>query len=256
MPTALDNGQRSPSKAPLGRHSAAAWAQAVNEEPAAWVKPPEGKQVRRDSKIEKWERDLEVVENEVLGLHHNRDVYRTVGRIVDEHGHLPPALFFTYAQRTYAVTQSAAIRRQAEVNPTRVISLASLVAEIGAEPEQLTRERFVALYESPDFEPLGQAAFDKHFAGEAGDHIDPAIVQADLDELAQTAESVKRYVDRYIAHSDREGLETLPTFGDIDEAIDAIGGLFRKYALLLTARSFATLEPEAQEDWLAVFRQA
>lgn len=48
----------------------------------------------------------------------------------------------------------------------------------------------------------------------------------------------------------------LPTFGDIDEAIDAIGGLFRKYALLLTARSFATLEPEAQEDWLAVFRQA
>jgi hypothetical protein len=117
------------------------------------------------------------------------------------------------------------------VKPTRVISLASLLAEIAAEPERLTRERFVALYESPDFEPLGQAAFDKHFAGEAGDHIDPAIVQADLDELAQTAESVKRYVDRYIAHSDREGLETLPTFGDIDEAIDAIGGLFRKIRL-------------------------
>jgi hypothetical protein len=61
MPTALDNGQRSPRKLLRAVNSAAARPQAVNEEPAAW-----GKQVRRDS-IEKWERDLEVVENEVLG---------------------------------------------------------------------------------------------------------------------------------------------------------------------------------------------
>jgi AbiU2 len=214
--------------------------------------------VRRDSKVEKWERDLETIKNEVLGLHHNRDVYRTVGRIVDEYGQLPPSLFFDYAQRTYAVTQSAAIRRQAEVNPTRVVSLASLLAEIGAEPERLTREHFVALYDDPDpyFEQLGQATFDERFPGEVGDHIDPRIVEADLRELRKTSGSVERYVDRYIAHTDREGLKTLPTFGEIDKAIDVIGEVFKKYALLLTASGWASLEPVAQHDWQAIFRQA
>jgi AbiU2 len=214
--------------------------------------------VRRDSKVEKWERDLETIKNEVLGLHHNRDVYRTVGQIVDEHGQLPPSLFFDYAQRTYAVTQSAAIRRQAEVNPARVVSLASLLAEISAEPERLTREHFVALYDDPDpyFEQLGQATFDERFAGEVGDHIDPRIVEADLRELRKTSESVERYVDRYIAHTDREGLKTLPTFGEIDKAIDVIGEIFKKYALLLTASGWASLEPVAQHDWQAIFRQA
>jgi AbiU2 len=214
--------------------------------------------VGRDSKVEKWERDLAAIKNEVLGLHHNRDVYRTVGQIVEEHGQLPPSLFFDYAQRTYAVTQSAAIRRQAEVNPKRVVSLGSLLAEISAEPERLTREHFVALYDDPDpyFERLGQTTFDERFAGEVGDHIDPRIVEADLRELRKTSESVERYVDRYIAHTDREGLKTLPTFGEIDKAIDVIGEIFKKYSLLLTASGWASLEPVAQHDWQAIFRQA
>jgi hypothetical protein len=214
--------------------------------------------IRRDSKVEKWHEDLETIKNEVLGLHHNRDVYRTVGRIVDEHGDLPPSLFFNYAQQTYAVTQSAAIRRQAEVNPARVVSLASLLAEISAEPERLTRERFVALYEDPDphFRRLGEATFDERFAGEAGDHIDPKIVEADLRELRAASESVERYVDRNIAHTDRQRLKTLTTFGEIDKAIDVIGEIFKKYALLFTASSWATLEPVAQHDWLAIFQQA
>ena len=41
-------------------------------------------------KVEKWESDLENIKNEVLGLHDDRDVYRTVGKIVKENGDLPP----------------------------------------------------------------------------------------------------------------------------------------------------------------------
>jgi hypothetical protein len=126
-----------------------------------------------------------------------------------------------------------------------------------AEPEKLPRERLVALHDpDPHFERLGQATFDAHFAGEVGDHLDPGIVGADLNELRETSKTVEKYVDRYIAHTDRKGLKTPPTFGDIDKAIDAIGDLFRKYALLLTGESWATLEPIAQHDWLAIFRQA
>jgi hypothetical protein len=210
---------------------------------------------KHDSKVEKWEKDLDTIKDEVIGLHHNRDVYRTVGRIVDEHGGLPPTLFFDYAQRTYAVTQQAAIRRQAEVNPARVVSLASMLTEMLKEPERLTRERFVAWYGEDD-ERWGNQVFDEMFAGDVGDHIDPKVIAVDLAELAKAAESVKRHVDRHVAHTDRRGLKTPTTFGDIDRAIDAIGELFTKYALLLTGASWATLEPVVQHDWLAVFRQA
>jgi hypothetical protein len=212
--------------------------------------------LRRDSKVERWRRDLDVVKDDVLGMHHRRDVYRTVARIVDDHGNLPPSLFFDYVRNTYGVTQAATIRRQAEVDPPRVVSLASLLSEIRSEPERLTRQRFVDLYD-PERKDLGQEAFNEKFAGEASDHADPDIVQADIDVLRSTAETVERYVDRHIAHIDRKRLKTLPaTFGDLDRAIDTIGELFTKYALLLTASTWWTLVPVPQHDWLAVFSQA
>jgi hypothetical protein len=213
--------------------------------------------LRRDSKVEKWERDLENIKNAVLGLHHNRNVYRTVGKIVDDNGTLPPSHFFNYAQHRYAITQCAAIRRQAEVYPSRVVSLASLLAEIADEPERMTRERYIALHEDPDpyFQELAEKIFTEKFVGDVGNHIDPAIVESDLAKLRDAAETIEKHTDRNIAHADREGAKALATFGEIDTAIDVIGELFRKYALLLTAAGWATLEPVPQEDWLAVFRQ-
>jgi hypothetical protein len=191
----------------------------------------------------------------VLGLHHNRNAYRTVGKIVDDNGTLPSSLFFNYAQRTYATTQCAAIRRQAY--PSRVVSLASLFAEIADEPERMTRERYVALHEDPDpyFQELAKKTFTEKFAGDVWDHIDPAIVESDLAKLRGAAETIEKHTDRNIAHADRVGAKALATFGEIDTAIDVVGELFRKYALLLTAAGWATLEPVPQEDWLSVFRQ-
>jgi hypothetical protein len=79
-----------------------------------------------------------------------------------------------------------------------------------------------------------------------------------MDELVGAAASVKRYV-----------AATSPTATEKDSSpsrrrrrsarstpIDRIGDLFRKYALLLTASSWMTLEPVPQYDWLAVFREA
>jgi hypothetical protein len=46
--------------------------------------------------------------------------------------------------------------------------------------------------------------FDKYFAGDVGDHLDPAIPMRDLDALTTAAASVKTYVDQHVAHSDRK----------------------------------------------------
>jgi hypothetical protein len=208
---------------------------------------------KADSKIEKWQRWLDRIEPEVLGMNGHRAVYREVARIVNEHGALPPSHFFDYLRDWYATTQATAVRRQAEIS-RRVISIASLLSEIGREPERLSNERFVAHYDRLARDHAHEV-FAGRFAGDVGSHVDPAIIAADLDGLQNTAESVRAYVDRHIAHTDRDPLDELPTFEDLNGAIDEIGGLFSKYTLLLTASSWAMLEPVPQYDWLAIFRE-
>ena len=46
----------------------------------------------------------------------------------------------------------------------------------------------------------------------------------------------------------------LPTFGDLHDAIDGIGEIFQKYAVMLTG-GWNLLEPVIQDDWKAIFRE-
>jgi hypothetical protein len=73
--------------------------------------------------------------------------------------------------------------------------------------------------------------------------------------LTAGAVKVKDYVDEHLAHSDAGPRADLPTFNDLDAAIDRIGDLFKKYVNLLTASSYYSLVPVIQHDWEAIFRQ-
>ncbi len=106
-----------------------------------------------------------------------------------------------------------------------------------------------------DDEHFARKTFAEKFAGEVGNHLDPSIPQGDLARLAEIAETVKSYVDQHVAHSDQKPGETMPTFNDIDAAIDVIGDLFTKYVLLLTAAGYAQLTPVIQHNWKAIFRE-
>ena len=44
------------------------------------------------------------------------------------------------------------------------------------------------------------------FAGEVGDHLDPAVATADLLRLRNDSEKVRRYVDQNVAHLDARTL--------------------------------------------------
>ena len=67
---------------------------------------------------------------------------------------------------------------------------------------------------------------------------------------------MREYVNRHVAHMDRRGSNSLPTYNDIDAAIDLIGTIFHRYHGLLTASSYTQLEPAWQDDWAAPLRTA
>lgn len=67
---------------------------------------------------------------------------------------------------------------------------------------------------------------------------------------------MRRYVDKHLAHSDRNAVPaTTPTVPELLYAIYVIGDPYRKYTNLLTASSWVTLVPFIQHDSLAVFRE-
>ena len=84
---------------------------------------------------------------------------------------------------------------------------------------------------------------DGQFAGEAGDRLDAAVVQADLDKLVTKTKTVKKYVDKHLAHKDLRKLTTLPTWTDLDSAIDCVGELFRRLVLLLRQADRSPIAP-------------
>jgi len=204
-----------------------------------------------DSRIEKWLGWLEgTIRADVYAMYLNRCVFRELGAMTRAR-ELPSSYFFDYLGQTYATTQLVAVRRQAETS-SRVCTLGRLLREIAQNPEQISRDFYVGLWE--DERDRGSKAFDA-FAGRDVEHLPPAVVSTDLDELAGTAASVKAYVDEYVAHSDARGKAAVPQFADLDAAIDSIGELFKKYHGLLTASVHTTLVPVLDHDWKAVFRQ-
>jgi hypothetical protein len=156
---------------------------------AYWARRGRGRKAVKpapaDSKVDKWNRWIEgEIRAEVLRMHHHRAVYRRVGEIASSREpKLPDSLFFPYLADTYGTSQAAAIRRQAEVS-VRVISLGRLLAEIRAEPERLSRQRFVGPWDADDQE-RGQESFSRHFAGDVGEHLDPKIVAEDASRLKE-----------------------------------------------------------------------
>jgi hypothetical protein len=210
-----------------------------------------------DSRIGKWRRWLEdEIQPEVMTINLHRFVFREVGDIIDRAGSLPPSYWFEFSSETYATTQAVAIRRQAEVS-TRVVSLGRLIAEIRDDAKRLSRAWWVGLWTDPDpiQDHFANNGFTKQYAPGGGDHLDPAIPEADLAHLTSVAESVKRYVDQHVAHNDASPRGDLPTFDDLNASIDVIGELFGKYGNLLTAASWVTVVPVMQHDWQAIFRQ-
>jgi len=210
--------------------------------------------------VAKWRSWVEgPIRADIVGMHFKRLIWREIGKMMEANpavGEIPSA-FWDFHQENYSAAQAIAIRRQADQDH-RTCSLAVLIAEMRDNPEVLTREDHVSLLgDRADSDLLTQrahAGFDKLAGG--GDHLDPRIAKDDLAELQDRARKVRTYVNQHVAHDQATPtMTTLPTFGDLHEAIDAIGVIFQKYAVMLTG-GWNLLEPVIQDDWQAIFRAA
>jgi hypothetical protein len=211
-----------------------------------------------DATVAKWRSWIEgPIRSDVVSMHFKRLIWREVAAMMSANptvGEIPSA-FWDFHQENYAVAQAIAIRRQADRDP-RTCSLAVLIGEMHNNAELLTREDHLGLLGDRATDELmtqrANAGFTELAGG--GDHLDLTIAGNDLATLKSAAERVRTYVNQHVAHDQANPTMTVaPTFGDLHEAIDAIGKIFQKIAVTLTG-GWNELEPVIQGDWQAIFR--
>jgi hypothetical protein len=204
----------------------------------------------------KWNRWFDVVRGDIVNAHYYRRIYRDVGSIVAENPAIQkPSSFYVLLSQGYVTLELVIIRRQVGHVRKDSISLTRLLKDIEAHPTVLSRQRFHGLFE---VQGLDLARIDRKFCDAGVDpcheHIDPASVRDDLCLLEQQTNLVHKYTDKAIAHLDAHGCKGAPTFGDIDDAIDLLARLCRKYSMLLRGDEIRCFEPIMGPGWQDVFK--
>ena len=194
------------------------------------------------------------IKNQIFSNHHRRQVYREVMAMVDANAALQvPSAFYTWMRTVYVYDTTIAIRRLVD-RDRRVVSFVRLMEEITDHPEVMTRRRFVARY--PDWlRRAGHRDFER-FASPAAQRVHRRIIGRHQRELVASAQRLKRFVDKHVAHNDRRPMRRLPTYAELDDCIDLLGRLVKDYTLLLEQKGLTDVEPVIQYDWKAPFRVA
>jgi len=211
--------------------------------------------------FQSWDAMLENIKGEVTRLAVNRHIFWEVQEIIKANERIQkPSSFYEWLGNVYATDAVIGVRRQLD-RDKRSISFTSLFEGILVRPSVLSRERFVALYcdkSNSDvqqyLEEQAHEDFEK-FASPGSPYIDPVLVASDLSTLQDKAKNIGKYANKRVAHFDREALDILPTFHELNECIDFLEVLLKKYMLLFRAVGYVQVLPVWQYDWKAIFRE-
>lgn len=202
---------------------------------------------------EKWLEWIERIYNEVVTLFAYRSFYRGLAEMTQANDEIPASSFFDALGAWYATTQALAIRRQSDTG-SHAVSLAKLLTNMAAHPHVMTRERFADLWgDEEHWRDRANEQFDR-CAGEGAKTIDADRYRVDADRFQEAARPIKDYVDRLVAHNDQRELEDVPSYKELNAAIDLLEELLNKYMVLLKATGVPSADPVHQADWKAAFR--
>ena len=219
----------------------------------------------------KWVRWLEAISHDLLRLHYDRAMWTQMreallaaSRELD---------FLAHYSRIYAEAQALGIRRQVEVR-TDSISLMRLLKEIINRPDVPTGERYLDIISMArddvmkadppggftglvDVFDIDSAYYDREWDDGTG-RLNVQRVRDDQELLKQTADIVRRWANKTVAHIDEPGFNDRVEWDDLDRSLTLLGETFRRYDRLVRACTWGD-DPDAlvpdTGDWQAPFRR-
>jgi hypothetical protein len=219
-----------------------------------------------DDRFNEWNKWVDVIYLEITRMSRNRNIFLEVHDIIKNNPKIQkPSSFYKFLGSTYADSALMRVRRQVKIDKDS-ISFARLLKEICDTPEILSRNRFFNLYKGSTVEQYAESIgstveqyasrdFDK-FAGKGENHVNPELIKLDSEKLKTKAKNCEKYADQRVAHFDKRAMNNIPTFADLDDCIDFLEKLMKKYYLLFRAECLTSILPVYQNNWKAIFREA
>jgi hypothetical protein len=152
-----------------------------------------------DEAHEKWRTWVDRLANHFYDLFHNRAIWREVTDAIRDRASDTSSVFIDHYTKMYVDASAMAVRRLADIDPKdkRAISLGRLITDIVNQPGVVSRERYLALYEPFDDDPVRRGFTVKRATDEYDDNwgdgsggLDLGRVRADLDTLEQSASAI------------------------------------------------------------------
>lgn len=207
-------------------------------------------------KLLKWIRWIDILYNEVIHLFANKAVFNRVQEIIINNPKIQkPSAFYEYYGINYGISALMTIRRLLEPNKYG-ISFYELLSDIYNNNNIITRDYYRSLYGNHIPEYIKDKDFDK-FSGNNNqkNFLDKKIIEADLKAINKTIRNIKYFVDKKVAHLDKTTPKKLLTFKEVEDCIEFIGNLLKKYLLILKAANLFSPEPTFQYDWDIIFTE-
>jgi len=207
---------------------------------------------------QKWKGWLDEIGNELGWLLVGRDIFYRLKEIVLSNTKIQsPFTLHKWIIDNYVAKMCTSISALTESNPKyKSISLYKLIEGIKNNPNVITRDYFISQWHDEPTKENGTASqtFDK-FAKFGEQYVDPEKLNSDIQKLKEETDIIKTFRDRWIAHLDeKQKIERIPTFGDIDKAIDIINEVWCDYNLLLKCSCVPRTRESGVGDWEAPLR--
>jgi hypothetical protein len=188
------------------------------------------------TKIEGWKASLEHITEEITGLWLDRLIWRSIREMVEELPRVRDSFIVAWIGQQYYRRAALSVRTMVD-RDSKSDSLLSLLIDISSNPTDVTCPGALHAMRAPGLNT-----------------VDPALVQVDIDALTASAENVRQYVNKYLAHIAKSPKVQIPAITEVDDGVQLLGELLEKYTLLLRDVDLQ-VEPLLVFDWVAGLRE-
>ncbi|NJN73810.1 MAG: hypothetical protein HC799_13880 [Limnothrix sp. RL_2_0] len=202
-------------------------------------------------KIEKWEKWIGLIFNEVSHLRSSNYLYNETRKMVSANPEINKGnVFYEWLTKNYITNMLMGIRRQLD-SGKNTCSLVNLLQDFKKNCNLLNRAQHLSNYQQ-GWERKANQNFDD-LAGKNIDVFPVEEIEKDIEKLESIKKKHLKYIDNRIAHYDKRGnVQALGTFKDLEEAILVFDRILNRYSLLVLARKLET-RTSLSSEWKDIF---
>lgn len=190
---------------------------------------------------EKWKKDLEQILSELMLLWKGKVIWEGVKDIVDANTNVQnPGHFHRWASINHGITVAVGIRRQIDKD-SRSRSLRNLLQDMRCNVNHILLDKAKHLSE------LNGSENEQELRNQI-----EKLLEKMIKKLDNKCKIIKKFVDKHVAHTDREGTRKV-TIDQVHNALIEINEIMKDVSTLIDG-SPINIETPIRDDWKDIFR--